>query len=181
VAYFDIGAATPSHGATWWGHAAPNVLIGAILTSIALVLWPLPPGSAASLVIPVVLVGVVLTSWVAMRQHDRRICEFCMAAMPINPSEAAARFRNRLALAHLGANRRATAAYLLVLVGSSVLLAIDSGPAGRAAWAVIQSTMIYLVLAYSTHRKLQPWCPQCNGGGDGVDAPDPVPSGSERG
>jgi hypothetical protein len=37
------------------------------------------------------------------------------------------------------------------------------------------------VLSYSTHRKLQPWCPQCRGGNgsdEDVDVPEPVPTGS---
>ena len=44
--------------------------------------------------------------------------------------------------------------------------------------------MIYLILAYSSHRKLQPWCPWCSGGGGGseehkVDEPD-LPRGDRR-
>jgi hypothetical protein len=52
---------------------------------------------------------------------------------------------------------------------------------GRALWAAVQSTMVYLMLAYGTHRRLQPWCPQCGGRGDDrqdADAPDPLPTGS---
>jgi hypothetical protein len=178
-----MGAAAGGLGASRWGHRAPNVLIGAIVACIVLVLRPLPPGSVASLVAPSGLVAIVLVSWVSMRQHDARLCEFCVAAMPINPTEAASRYRRRLALAHLGADRRLVAAYLIVLVGSSLLLL--GGPpllrlSGPYAWSGVQATMIYLVLSHTTHRRLQPWCPQCQSRDDGdpVVDHDPEPTGS---
>jgi hypothetical protein len=178
-----MGAAAGDMGASRWGHLAPNVLIFAIGACIVLVLRPLPPGSLASLVVPAVVVVVVLLSWWSMRQHDRRLCEFCVAAMPINPTQAAIRHRRRLALAHLGADRRLVAAYLVVLVGSNLLLL--GGPtllriSGPYVWSAVQATMIYLVLSHTTHRRLQPWCPQCQGGGgrDHAVDQDPEPSGS---
>jgi hypothetical protein len=158
------------------------VLIAAIVACILLVLRPLPPGSVASLVAPAALVGGVLVSWLAMRQHDSRLCEYCVAAMPINPTEAASRYRGRLAVTHLGSDRKAVAAYLILLVGSSVFLL--GGPpllreVGPYLWSAVQATMIYLVLCHTTHRRLQPWCPQCRGDdGDDEHHRDPTPSGS---
>ena len=182
MAYFDVGASAGGLGATRWGHLSPHVLTAAILACIGLVLRPLPPGSVASLVAPAVLVGGVLFSWVSMRQHDSRLCEYCVAAMPVNPTEAAVRYRWRLAVAHLGSDRKVVAAYLLLLVGSSVFLMGGSTvlrTVGPYAWSAVQATMIYLVLCHTTHRRLQPWCPQCRGddGDDAVDR-DPTPSGS---
>ena len=107
-----------------------------------------------------------------------------MATLPLNASETAVRYRRRLAIAHLGSNLRFTVVYLIVLIASSpVLLAPPLLPHALAqyVWAAIQSTMIYLVLSYTTHRRLQPWCPQCSGGDGGredADAPEPVPTGS---
>jgi hypothetical protein len=182
VAYLDAGASAGGLGATRWGHLSPHALIGAIMACIVLVLRPLPPGSVASLVAPAGLVGCVLLSWVAMRQHDSRLCEHCVAAMPINPTEAASRYRSRLAVAHLGSDRKAVAAYLLVLVGSSVFL-LGGSPTlslvGPYLWSAVQATMIYLVLCHTTHRRLQPWCPQCRGDdGDHASDRDATPSGS---
>jgi hypothetical protein len=178
-----FGASAGATGASWWGHQAPHVLIGSIVACIGLVLRPLPPGSLASVVAPSVLVAVVLLSWVSMRRHDRSLCEFCVAAMPINPTEAATRYRRRLALAHLGADRRIVVAYLVLLVGSCLLLL--GGPPmlrlwGPYVWSGVQATMIYLVLSHTTHRRLQPWCPRCQDGGgeDHAVDPDPEPSGS---
>ena len=70
--------------------------------------------------------------------------------MPINPAEAASRYRGRLAVPTWAPIARAVAAYLLVLVGSSVLphrrAADPAAVVGPYAWSAVQATMIYLVL-----------------------------------
>ena len=182
VAYLEASGATWGPSASSWGHQAPRVLIGAILTSIYLAFRPLP-ATPAALMVPFLLVLLVLVSWVSMRQHDRGLCERCMSAMPLNPSETAARCRRRFAVTHLGSDRRLVAAYLLLLVFSNVLLLPAAGvfhTAGQYVWAAVQSTLIYLVMCYTTHRRLQPWCPECQGGGPGDKewSADPTPSGS---
>lgn len=176
----------PIRAANRWGHWGAQVLIGANLAAIALVLKPLPYDNPIAVIAPIALFLLVVASWLLMRQHDRRLCENCMSSMPLNASEVAARYRRRFAVAHLASDPRVVVAYLVVLIVSNPsLLGSDllPGTLAQYVWATIQSTIIYLVLSYSTHRKLQPWCPRCNGGGgdgDDVDAPDPVPSGSER-
>lgn len=167
-------------GAGRWGHWAPQILIGAILASVVMVIRPLPPASPVALASPVLLVGLVLATWVQMRRHDRTLCELCMASMSLNPSADAQRLRRRLAVAHLGTARRAVVTYLLVLVAFDLVLVVVPPDLLRPAsylWAAMQSTLIYLVLAHSTHRRLQPWCSRCRegGGGDGADVPDPLP------
>lgn len=154
-----------------WGHRAPQLLSVAILGAIALGVRPLTPTPLTMLTAVVLLVFVVVT-WLFMRQHDRRLCERCAASMPLNAAEHAARFNRRFWLAHAGGNPRVMIPYLVVLVGSNFL----TGTLGRIGWALVQSTMIYLIMAHTTHRRLQPWCPQCAGGGNGnrdnVDEPD---------
>jgi hypothetical protein len=183
---FDVSLPWPTRIANRWGHWGAQLLVGAILATIALVLKPLPTGSPLAVILPIALFLLVVVSWLLMRKHDRRLCERCMSSMPLNASEVASRYRRRFAVAHLGSNMRVAIAYLVVLLGSNVFLfRSDLLPRtlGAYVWAAVQSTMIFLVLSYSTHRKLQPWCPQCSGGdGDdeSVDAPDPMPSGSER-
>jgi hypothetical protein len=85
----------------------------------------------------------------------------------------AARFRRRFAVAHAGSRPSWVILYLGVLIGSNFM----DFPGSRPLWAAIQATMIYLILSYSTHRRLQPWCPWCRdgGGGSGQDAPIPDP------
>jgi hypothetical protein len=84
-----------------WGHWASHVLIAAILVTIAIVLRPLPYDSPAVTLVPILLVLTVGTSWLLMRQHDRRLCEDCLRGLPLNPAQDADRFRRRLMLAHL--------------------------------------------------------------------------------
>jgi hypothetical protein len=109
-----------------------------------------------------------------MRQHDRRLCEQCASAMPLNPAERAARCHRMFWLSHCGSQPRYLIPYLVVLIGSN----FASTAAGRIGWAIVQSSMIYLILAYTTHRRLQPWCPWCrdDGGGEHEDiSPTPPP------
>ena len=184
MSYFDMDLPWPARAAGRWGHWGAQILVAAIVGAIVLALRPPPPGNPLALEAPLALFVVVLMSWYFMRRHDRRLCESCMSALPLDASATAARYRRRFAIAHLASNIRLTVVYLMVLLASSPLLLnthlLPSGPS-RLLWAAIQSTMIYLMLSYSTHRKLQPWCPECRGGDGGredVTAPDPIPTGS---
>jgi hypothetical protein len=182
-----IGSTASSAGwsgnaATRWGHWGSTGLAGSVAAILALGIRPLPAGTPAAVLVPMAVLAFALASWLAMRQHDRRLCEICAAAVPLNASEIAARYHRRFAVAHAGSHRSLVVAYLVVLAGSDVVL-LD-GTANlieRICWSLIQSSMIYLVLAYSTHRRFQPWCPQCRGGDgrrDLVEGPGPVPLGS---
>jgi hypothetical protein len=127
--------------------------------------------------LPGALFATVIFAWLLMRQHDRRLCERCATSMPLNAAEVATRHHYRFSTAH--AQRSTIVSYLFVLVTANLLL-ISGSTSGRLAWAVIESSMVYLVLAYSSHRRFQPWCPRCrqDGGGQGeFDAPMPLPSG----
>jgi hypothetical protein len=161
-----------------WGHYAPQFLSVAILSAIALGIRPMAATPLTALVTVALLVFVLVT-WGFLRQHDRRLCESCARSMPLNAAQAAAKCQRRFWLAHTGSNPRVVIPYLAVLIGTNFLFS----PAGRIVWALVQSSMIYLILAYSSHRKLQPWCPWCSGGGGGtedtVDEPD-LPRGDRR-
>lgn len=158
-----------------WGHWAAQLLIGTICAAILLRLHPIAPTDSMSVIAPVAVMAFVVISWLLMRKHDRRLCEHCMSAMPLNASESAVRHHRRLATAHLGSNKRLMIAYFAVLIGSAFL----PGTVGLVIWSAAQASMIYLLLSYTTHRRLQPWCPACRGRGDdqNVDSPDPVPTG----
>lgn len=159
-----------------WGHFGAELLAAAIGGVILVGLHPLD--GAFALTVPLALLLFVLATWLMMRRHDRRLCEHCMAALPLNPSERATRYARRFWLAHAGSEPRLVVPYLAALVGVNFV----PGPVGRLLWALLQGSMIYLLLAYSTHRRLQPWCPWCRGGGGGGGeddddpvSPDPVP------
>lgn len=152
-----------------WGHFAPELLIVSILAVVAVGLHPLP--APFTYTAPIALLLFVLGSWLLMRRHDRGLCEVCVASMPLNPGEQATRYRRRFWLAHSGSEPRFLLPYMAVLIGSN----LAPGPVGRGFWALMQCSMVYLIFAYSTHRRLQPWCPWCSeGGGGGEDHDDPV-------
>jgi hypothetical protein len=150
------------------GHFSPEILIAAIFGVIIVGLHPL--AGPLMLTVPVALLAVVLGSWLLMRRHDRQLCEFCVASMPLNPSQRAQHFRTRFWLCHVGAERRFLIPYVIVLIGSNFV----PGTVGRVFWALVQTSMAYLILSHSTHRRLQPWCPWCSAGGGGSAHEDPV-------
>lgn len=109
--------------------------------------------------------------------HGRRLCERCIKALPLDASTVAQRYRVRFRTAHLFERRPLAVGYLAVVVGSSFLY---DHPVGRYAWAAVQATLVYLLLVYVTHQRLQPWCPQCRGGGEELTAPSaPTPVTSQ--
>ena len=153
------------------GHHAMQMLIGSIVAVVAIGIYPLP--GLLALTVPLTVFAFVLLSWLLMRQHDRRLCERCVISMPLNPAERAGRYQRRFWMAHTGSEPRFLIPYLVVLVSSN----FATSTPGRIGWALIQLTMIYLILAQQTHRKLQPWCPWCRddgGGGEDVDETPPV-------
>jgi hypothetical protein len=151
------------------GHYATDALIGAIVAVVAVTVMPLPGLFAVT--VPVALFGLVIACFLLMREHDRRLCETCMLSMPLNAAERASHFQLRFWLAHSATNPRVIGPYMVVLIGSNFVI----GTITRYGWAAIQLTMVYLVLAYSTHRKLQPWCPWCSDGGGGSHVEDSSP------
>jgi hypothetical protein len=125
-----------------------------------------------ALTVPIALFGVVLFSWVLMRQHDRRLCEHCLLSMPLNPAETAAKLKRRFWMAHTGSEPRFLIPYIVVLISSNFAMGTLIG---RIGWAVIQLSMVYLIMSNSTHRKLQPWCPWCSEGGGGAEVDETTP------
>src|SRR3954452_6523124 len=157
-----------AHVADVWGHYAPEVLCASIFAAILVGLRP-PPGLLALTLAPS-LMALVIASWLLMRRHDRRLCEQCAAAMPLNAAEKSVGFQRRFWVTHAGAEPRYLVPYLAVLIGSNFF----PGTWGRIAWAVIQCSMIYLIMSHVTHRRFQPWCPWCSNGGGGSEVGDDV-------
>jgi hypothetical protein len=151
------------------GHHANEILIVSILAVVAVGLFPLPGLFAFS--VPIAMFGVVLLSWLLMRQHDRRLCEQCLLSMPLNPSQQAVRYKRRFWMAHTGSEPRFLIPYLVVLISSN----FATSTVGRIGWAVMQLSMIYLIMSQSTHRRLQPWCPWCSEGGGGTEVDETPP------
>jgi hypothetical protein len=161
-----------------WGHFAPEVLCASIAAAILIGLRP--PDGPLALTLPVSLMALVVCSWLLMRRHDRRLCEQCVASLPLNAAERAGRYRSRFWVSHSLSEPRYLVPYLAALVGSNFL----PGTWGRVVWALAQCTMIYLIMSYVTHRRLQPWCPWCSDGGGGSHhedvAPPPLPDNDRQ-
>jgi hypothetical protein len=179
--------AAESHNSPWlaqvacrWGHYGSTWLVLSVLAILALGLNPPDLSGGSALIAPMAILAFALASWSAMRQHDRRLCEVCATSMPLNMIEVAARYRMRFSVVHAVVAKPLVVSYLVVLIGSDVVL-LHGTLIERLVWAAIQSTMVYLVLAYASHRKYQPWCPQCQGGHGERDRSDdhgPAPLGS---
>lgn len=144
-----------------WGHRAPYLLVAAILATVGLRVAPAP--MAAVVPLTCLVLAVVMVGWLTLRQHDRRLCEACLRAMPLDPAAAASRSRWRLATVHAAGNPRLLAPYLAVVIGSNFW----PGAVGVIVWTAAQLSLAYLVLAHVRHRLLQPWCPWCQGGDGG--------------
>jgi hypothetical protein len=167
---YSFGLSRSDSAGARFGHHASTLLIVSIIGVVAVGLHPLP--GLLFLTVPLALFLVVIMSWVLMRRHDRTLCEQCAHAMPLNPGEQATRLRRRFWMAHTGSEPRFLVPYVVVLISSNFA---TTTTLGRIGWAVIQLSMIYLILAQSTHRRLQPWCPWCSEGGGGQEAEDMPP------
>ena len=154
-----------------WGHYAGECMIVAIAGQIFAGLYP--QRGLTGVVIGVAIMALLISSFLVMRRHDRRLCETCMAELPLNPEAVVQRQQMRFWVTHTGSEPKYLVPYLVVVFGSSFAYNVI----GRIPWAIIQATLIYLILAQITHRKLQPWCPWCKNGGDRNPAlPDVLPS-----
>jgi hypothetical protein len=152
-----------------WGHLSGDLLCVAVVAAIALGLYPAP--AALQFTLPAALVVFVVVCWLAMRRHDRRLCEHCAAAVPLDAAGRAARYRLRFRLAHAGGDPRLVLPYLAALA----LTNFAPGAPGRVLWVLAQLTLIYALRSGVTHRRLQPWCPFCHGGGEKTPTTDPLP------
>ncbi len=154
------------------GHYAPwflATLVGAlvVLTLIPAVSTLVPWQVLLALLVVAFLLGLSILA------HNRRLCERCIASLPLDAATVAGRYAVRFRVAHLFESRLFALCYLGALVGSSLLY---SHPVGRYGWAVAEASLGYLLLVYVTHQRLQPWCPQCKNGGEEQPArPTPTP------
>ena len=145
------------------GHYAQHILIGAIAAATTLAFLPI--GAVLNLALGITVLAAVVFAWLSLRDHDRRLCERCVTSMPLNASEQSVRYRRRFVVAHLAQRKLLVAGYLAALIGTNLMLVVNSSPPVKLAWAMAQLSMVFLVLSHSSHRKFQPWCPQCASGG----------------
>jgi hypothetical protein len=159
------------------GHYAPWVLTALLAVLIALTLVPAAMADVPWPVLALVLVATVLLA-ASILAHNRRLCERCIASLPLDASNVASRYAVRFRVAHLFEHKLFALGYLATLIGSAARYA---HPEGRYAWALAQASLGYLVFVYVTHQRLQPWCPYCRNGGEELTAPTaPTPVSSHQ-
>ena len=149
------------------GHYAPWLLATLVGALIALTLVPAVSSRVPWLVL-VALLAVAVFLGLSILAHNRHLCERCIASLPLDAATVAARYAVRFRIAHLFESKLFALCYLAGLVGSSFLY---SHPVGRYGWALAQGSLVYLLLVYVTHQRLQPWCPHCRNGGEEQAAP----------
>jgi hypothetical protein len=161
----------------WAGHYSLAILVVVIGGLIAL--------SAAGRVHGWRLdVTTVLTmAWlfillVADPHHDRRLCERCAAATPLDPESAARHWHPAFIVAH---SKIIKYIPMIFIVG---LIAFTWHVKGQPLWEYVANSvglfLSFLVYMSSwQHTRLQPWCPFCNWGhgGEHEEVPDvPAPT-----
>jgi hypothetical protein len=149
------------------GHYAPWFLATLVGALIALTLVPavssfIPWQAMAGLLAVAVFLGI------SILVHNRRLCERCIASLPLDATAVAGRYAIRFRVAHLFESKLFALCYLAAIAGSAFLY---SDPVGRYGWAVVQASLVYLLFVYVTHQRLQPWCPHCRNGGEELSAP----------
>jgi hypothetical protein len=157
------------------GHYAPWLLATLVGALIALTLIP-----AAARFVPwytfALVFAVVVLLALAIFAHNRKLCERCVASMPLDASTVASRYAMRFRVAHLFEQKAFAFGYLGVVVGSAFL---SGHPVGKYGWAATEASLVYLLFVYVTHQRLQPWCPHCRNGGEELTTPtSPTPVSS---
>lgn len=170
------------------GHRGDRALTWVLASTIATA-FAFRLADLKSLAIPFCGAVVLLLAavFVVEHAHDRRLCEACIADMPLSPGDAAHKIRRRLQLVHWTKDHKTTwnTIELLIVVSG---VGMDSMPAaGPVALAVMLTFLLagvgvfwWFLLAVRAHKRLGPWCPYCrrDDGGGGLVIPDPEPADS---
>ena len=165
-----------------WGHAGPSIFVGIISSMAVLAVLPVPYPTGGKPLVSITFIVLMLVTFAEMRKHDRGLCEACMSDFPLNPSQDAETYSRRLATVHLMADKVVARKYLAAILVACLLPLFAPDPLripAMALWLASLVSLGYIVLSGQTHRRLQPWCPQCGhqGGQDHVEAPEPMPMG----
>jgi hypothetical protein len=159
------------------GHYAPWLLSTVVGVLIVLTLVPVVSDYVAWEALLATQLSVVALA-VAMFAHNRKLCARCIASVPLDAAGVASRYGRRFRVAHLFERKLYAVVYLTLVLGSGALY---GHPIGRYGWAAVQASLVYLLLVYVTHQRLQPWCPQCRSGGEEIAVtPTPTPVSSHR-
>ena len=100
------------------GHYAPWLLT---IPIGALIVVTLTSDRSSSVPWPVVVVPLVVAGFLGLSllAHTRRLCERCVAALPLDAAKVADRYGRRFRTAHLFESKLFAFGYLAVVAGSS--------------------------------------------------------------
>lgn len=153
------------------GHYSTHLLAGVIAVTIADDALGRPAGVMSG------LIGAAWCVWaVSMAAdagyHVHRLCERCIAASPLDPQAAVARWKAALRVHH---SKPLMIGALLAVLGWFLL---DGRIRHWSWWALgadaVAVTLIGLVnVADYKHRRLYPWCPWCHWGDGGSEEVSP--------
>lgn len=110
--------------------------------------------------------------------HYYILCERCMANMPLNGAEKAAKRKVFLRLSHSGKLLLVIAALFIFanVFDWLIRLGIPDKPTRRLVEDLaVYVPLMLMMVCFHIHSGLQPWCPWCrdDGGGEGSEVPEP--------
>jgi hypothetical protein len=148
-------------------HYSDYLLIGALVVNLSFVLLHV---TANLLQVPLTIAMIAFLLY--SLSHGRSMCDLCLLSTPVDTVTAVSRYDRRLKVVHFISTTSRSYVFMAIFIGSGFIVDL---PYGLFIYAAVQLSFVYLLLSMRTHRNLQPWCPQCSGGG-GSKRPTNVPS-----
>ncbi|WP_159945563.1 MULTISPECIES: hypothetical protein [unclassified Nocardiopsis] len=146
------------------GHHAERAVPWTVLLAVPGLWIPgLPAWALALAFVP--MYAAMALHWAA---HRGRLCELCVAEMPLHGSEVADRWRRPLRTFHWVVDRMGRTA--LVAAAAMIGLGLLLPAAGISLFFVLVSTGLLWAMR---HTRVAVWCPWCRGGG-GEEEESPV-------
>lgn len=168
----------PWFGHNGWKSAIAICATGAIPTNI-LPAWFTAVGTS-----------LLVMAWFAMNDHERKLCDRCIAQWPLDPQAEVVKHDRALRGVHFLYNHRPRwgGRYGLSILFAVLFLAIYApvsvfGPEW-ARWLVDAALNLvfipWLLWVTYQHKRLDGWCPYCRHRGPGQMTADPVPQPTVR-
>lgn len=144
----------------WLAHHRTVVAVCAVAAWVAaMAMHPL------STIVGFSAIGCATAVEIADSAHRKKLCEHCMASMPLDlPAEAAAK-RKWLRMYHFHGHTLSLIDLASVVIGTAASVRL-LGAVGIGAVEIVKH------FTGTNHRRFHPWCPWCHDD-DGPDHPEP--------
>jgi hypothetical protein len=159
-----------SYTATRLAHFQPLILLLFIVINLASVY---PRHNTTFSTISFLCLSLVLVSIFAESHHERRLCERCAAATPVDGEAAVQRRRPWLRFQHWHSRHRI---FGVILWAAGLVIPLMTHFEFEAALTYLPLYLYWSAetMANLRHRPVMPWCPQCKGWGWGEDIYAPI-------